>query len=341
MEERENNIDLLRVIASIMVIALHVGSIYGKSISPEYPTYYFTIGNFYHSITRTAVPIFVMLSGSFLLKNIKNMNYHYYYKKIFGKIVVPTLIFSFLYVLYSIAFGFLLSHQINFFEPFIAWFRGGPYYHMWYMYMIMGFYAITPILIKVRLVMGDKIFEALGWIFMIFGILFNLSPVRLIWPIQFIPYLGYFILGYSFKNRSKEKSYIPYLVVTIISLISVFLITELNIRFDFWKNKFYFLSPLSPLVVIGSICMYISFLNMKKLKIRYYNMAKHTFTIYLLHAGVLSIIDLIIRHVFIKYPNPIWYMPMLILFVFIISYGISVSINNIIEKFKIKNILKT
>ena len=340
MKERENNIDLLRIICAIMVIALHTGAIYGKNISGEYPRYYFTIGNFYHSVTRTAVPIFIMLSGSFLLKNVNNMNYRYYYKKISKNIILPTLIFSFLYVLASLVLEFLLSNKngipFNLSEPFINWIQGTPFYHMWYMYMMIGFYAITPILIKIRLIIEDEKFEVIGWICMIFGMLFNLLSVQLIWPIQFIPYLGYFILGYSLKNKIRKKSYISYLILTVILLLSIFIITEFSVRYNLLKNNFYFIQPLSPLVILSSIFMYIAFLNMRNLMIRPSKIAYHTFNIYLLHAGVLATINMIIRRIFNKYPNPIWYIPILIIIVFNISYRISISINKIIEKFKIK-----
>ena len=331
MKTRENNMDLLRIIAAIMVIAAHVGAIYGSNLNTNYPSYYFTIGNFYHSVTRASVPIFIILSGAFLLNNIKNMNYKYFYKKTLKKIVIPTLIFSFLYVLYSICFGVLLSKMqgipFNFFKPFIEWIKGNPYYHIWYMYMIIGFYAITPTLINIRKIIGDKKFEISGWICMVLGILFNLTSLNLIWPIQFIPYLGYFILGYSLKKRIKadnKKSYISYLIISIILLISIFIITELSVRFNLLKNNFYFLQPLSPIVVISSICMYISFLKMRNLKMDFSHLAYHTFNIYLLHAGILDTIDLITRHILIENPNPIWYMPVLIIIVFIISYKISV-----------------
>ena len=336
MKVRENNMDLLRVIAAVMVISLHIGSIYGSHLGVKYPSFYFTVGNFYHSVTRVAVPIFIILSGAFLLDDIKNINYRYYYKKTFKKIVIPTLIFSFLYVLYAICFGVLLNYikgvPFEFSQPFLDWIKGNPYYHMWYMYMIIGFYAVVPMLINIRKIIGDKKFEIIGWICMGLGILFNLMTIRLIWPIEFIPYLGYFILGYSLRKRIKTKSKkacISYLIITVILLLSIFVITEFSVRFNLLKNNFYFLQPLSPIVVLSSICMYVAFLKMKNLKMNISNLSIHTFNIYLLHAGVLDTLDLGIRHLIIEKPNPIWYMPLLIVSVFSISYGISIILSKI------------
>lgn len=346
MSTREKNLDLLRVIACIMVIALHVGAIYGKEINLEYPSYYFTIGNFYHSVTRTAVPIFIMLSGSFLLGNIRNIDYKYHYKKTFDKIIIPTLIWSILYVIYSICMGvvssIINSEHFSYLTPIKNWILGDPFYHMWYMYMIIGCYAITPILIKVRLNIGNKTFETIGWICMFFGVVIDIIQVKLIWPISFIKYLGYFILGYSLKDKNdmRSKSYLRYLIGSGILLILIFLITEINIRYNIFENKFYFLQPLSPIVIVSSIWMYISFLNMKNIKIKIYKLSRHTFNIYLLHGGILYLIDLPIRKFLIEYPNPIWYMPILTMLVFYISYIASIFlcyINKVLEDNTKKN----
>lgn len=342
MITREKNMDLLRVVASIMVIALHIGAIYGKEINIDYPSYYFTIGNFYHSVTRSAVPIFIMLSGAFLLNDIKNLDYKYHYKKTFKKIVIPTLIFSVLYVIYSMCIGIISSiingNIFNCFYPIKAWILGSPYYHMWYMYMIIGFYVVVPILIRVRLNIGEIKFEKLGWFCMILGIIIDIKSLNLIWPIQFIQYLGYFILGYSIKSKYKvkESSYILYLLYAIILLILIFVVTEVNIRYNFLLNKFYFLRPLSPIVIVSSICLYISFLNMKKLNIQISNIANHTFNIYLFHAGILDTINLLVKHILSKYPNPIWYIPLLTIIVFIMSYGASVILNKLLLSKKCK-----
>lgn len=337
---REKNLDLLRVIASIMVIALHAGAIYGTEVSLDYPNYYFTVGNLYHSITRVSVPIFIMLSGTFLLNNTKNIDYKYHYRKTFNKIIIPTLIFSILYVIYSMCIGTISSimsgESFNYFDPIKAWFKGIPFYHLWYMYMIIGCYAITPILIRLRLTIGEMMFERVGWFFMLLGMMISIISFKLIWPLLFIKYLGYFILGYSlkYKNQCKDCSYKTYLIVSVILLILIFLITEINVRYDIMDNNFYFQEPLSPIVIISSICMYISFLNMKNLKIEISNMASHTFNIYLFHAGILSVIDLTVRQILIKYPNPLWYIPLLTISVFILSYWASIILNSAVQKIK-------
>lgn len=338
MNKRDTNLDLLRVISCIMVISLHVGAIYGNEINIEYPSYYFTVGNFYHSITRTAVPIFIILSGYFLLNDNRNLNINYHYKKTIKRIIIPTLIFSFLYVIYSIGIGIIKNGMcFDFLEPFMNWLNGKPFYHMWYMYMIIGLYLITPFLIKIRQSIGDKKFEFCGWIFMIIGMLINIPNITIIWPLQFVIYLGYFILGYSLNNRVKifKGSYKIYLIVSIIISIVIFILTEFNIRYGLLENKFYFLTPLSPFVVVSSLLLYISFIKIDFIKYDFSLLSQQTFYIYLFHAVVISVIDFI-ANIFIKNINPIWYIPMLVIVVFIISYLLALITNNVIKMMKSK-----
>jgi len=77
LNERNKNLDLLRVLASFMVILLHVSTKYVVENIGS-PNLYFTIGNFFNSITRISVPIFVMLSGAFILDNVKNKDYEFF-----------------------------------------------------------------------------------------------------------------------------------------------------------------------------------------------------------------------------------------------------------------------
>lgn len=336
---RENNLDLLRVISCLLVIILHVGGVYGQNISSEYPSYYFTLGNFLHSMTRTAVPTFIILSGAFLLENIKNLDYRYHYKKTFNRVILPTLIFSVLYVIYSMIItkvqNMVTGSSISYSASIISWILGRPFYHMWYMYMIIGCYAITPWLIKLRLSIGNKSFEKLGWIFILIGIGIYFFKIKLIWPIQFIQYLGYFILGYTIKKSNKkiENQFLSYLMKSISVLFIMFLFTEFNIRYSLLNDKFLLLEPLSPLAILSSIFLYRAFLNLNVTSSFLLKFSKHTFNIYILHAGILFFLDLFTRKLLNPYPNPLWYFPVLILAVFILSYIGSLIINKSLRSF--------
>lgn len=101
---REDNYDLLRVICTIAVIVIHVSGIYKNAISYENVFGYLIEKNIvvillYNTLSRFAVPCFVMLSGAFLLSDNRNGEYRTFYRKTVKNIIIPTLVFTVIYFL--------------------------------------------------------------------------------------------------------------------------------------------------------------------------------------------------------------------------------------------------
>lgn len=98
--KRDSSLDCLRVLACFLVILLHVSAEYVIDNIENY-NFQFTVGNFFDSMSRICVPLFVMLSGAFLLENPKNKDFVNFYKKSIFKIGIPTFVWSLIYVIYS------------------------------------------------------------------------------------------------------------------------------------------------------------------------------------------------------------------------------------------------
>ena len=45
----------------------------------------------------------------------------------------------------------------------LNWLKGVPFYHLWYMYMLVGLYLFAPVLILLKHQIGDKFFERAAW----------------------------------------------------------------------------------------------------------------------------------------------------------------------------------
>ncbi|MCR5609909.1 MAG: acyltransferase [Lachnospiraceae bacterium] len=105
-QKREANYDLLRIVCAITIIACHVSAtykaaitdpdIFGKLYSEHLPTIII-----YNTLSRFAVPCFMMLSGAFLVSNNNNIHFKNFYKKSYHSIVIPTIIFSIFYLCFS------------------------------------------------------------------------------------------------------------------------------------------------------------------------------------------------------------------------------------------------
>ena len=79
---RSNNLDLLRIVATISVIVIHVNYQFFqfRYQSPQFEVNY-VVQSSLNLITRFSVPAFVMLSGYFILNNAANSDIKSFYKK--------------------------------------------------------------------------------------------------------------------------------------------------------------------------------------------------------------------------------------------------------------------
>lgn len=134
-EERKIYFDFLRIFATFAVIILHVSA--QNWHTTDINSFEWNIFNFYDSIVRWGVPIFVMISGALFLN--KNQSIKKIYTKNILRIIIAFIFWS---LIYTVLFSKGLSIKtmiINFFEG---------YYHMWFLFMIVGLYMITPFIKK-------------------------------------------------------------------------------------------------------------------------------------------------------------------------------------------------
>ena len=98
-------VDLLRLLATFMVIAIHCADPF--NVSPEArsnPEYNFW-GAFYGSMLRPCVPLFVMITGLLLLPVKEGLTI--FYKKRLMRIAIPFLVWSVMYNLFPWLTGIL------------------------------------------------------------------------------------------------------------------------------------------------------------------------------------------------------------------------------------------
>ena len=155
-------VDLLRLVAIFMVIAIHCADPF--NVSPEArsnPDYNFW-GSFYGSMLRSCVPLFVMITGLLLLP-VKTDTSKFYSKRLL-RVLVPFLVWSVIYNLYPWITGLLglpQSSISNVFayapadasQSFADAMRNiamipinfNTYtVPMWYLYMLIGLYLYMP-----------------------------------------------------------------------------------------------------------------------------------------------------------------------------------------------------
>ena len=137
------SLDLIRTVAALMVVMIHCSSPFVKSF--ETASREFVLGNFFDGISRAAVPLFVMTSGALLLDERREFSVKKFYGKNVKNLVLLLVFWSAFYaVLYQVIFPLARGEAADVPELIHNFVFG--HYHMWYLYMAVGLYLITPFL---------------------------------------------------------------------------------------------------------------------------------------------------------------------------------------------------
>jgi len=339
-EERIVYADILKIFATFSVILLHVSASKWNLVNIE--TFEWKVFNFYDSLVRFGVPIFVMLSGMFFLKPDKDISYKKIYKKYILRIITAFIFWSTFYAMYI---NLTKNEQINkeIINKIISDIIEGRY-HLWFLFMIIGLYIITPLLRKI--VSNDKkateYFLLLWLIFTVIlpiiikfsnyiklDILINKINVNLVFG-----YVGYFIGGYylDYYTINKKLRKIIY-ILGLLGILSTIIFTAL-ISVKEGKANSILYGYFSPNVMVASIAVFIFFkyeiskikLNKRSLKI-IKTITTCTFGMYLVHD--FFIIVLTEQGLDTMKFNPIFSVPTIALLVFIFSFIISYIISKI------------
>ena len=143
VKERNISLDLIKIIAMLTVIMTHVSA--NIMIQSDTSTIEFLVGNVYNSISRIGVPLFVMTSGALLLDKNKDITINQIFSKYVKNIALLLVFWS---AVYSIIFNILIpsyyGDAISIKKVVSAFILGHS--HLWYLYMLIGLYLITPFL---------------------------------------------------------------------------------------------------------------------------------------------------------------------------------------------------
>lgn len=290
-------LDILRIISIAAVIVIHTTQ---YLIRIEVGTYDWMVLNVYDSLARWAVPVFVMISGVFFLDPAKPQPL----KKLFGKknphILTIIIFWGFVYAaLHHLPQTLNLASLWKFFQ---TWILG--YYHMWFLYMILGLYLVTPILRCITASKQGTLYFLLlaGTLNCVLPYLPDWGPFNLIGTfagkMEFnIPlgYSFYFVLGYWLQSEDipKKIRIALYSLGGVATAGTILLTTLLSIDAGSTDTSFY--DNFSPTVCLASIAIFVAFKHLrapkdsaafKKKAIAV--LSKSTLGVYMIHMIVLD-----------------------------------------------------
>ena len=145
-------LDLLRLLATLAVIMLHV-SCMAIEVSTNHISN--SIGLAYDSLCRWCVPVFVMISGSLFLNKEKQITIMSLYKKYILRIIVAFVSWTAIYIWVFEPFLHIIKHIPFSPSSFMDALRDPltPGFHMWFLPMIIMLYIFLPFF---KLVVNDE-----------------------------------------------------------------------------------------------------------------------------------------------------------------------------------------
>lgn len=229
-------IDVLRIISAIFIVLLHSSSISYSFFAQDSEFVEKIFLKELWVVSRFAVPIFVMITGALLLNRNKVITWEMAISKYAFRIIVVLLTIGFGFTWLEIIFddkAICVSQIPNALFNLVI---GRTWDHLWYLYMLIGLYLVTPI-IKAFVDNTDMggVDIALG-VLVLFTICF--PYIKSLWNIDFgikLPfdsvYLFYLLLGYRLRNTDILSSKVPY-------ICSLFVLVLLSIILLVWYQEF-------------------------------------------------------------------------------------------------------
>ena len=197
-------IDFIRAVAIFMVVLVHSSApaVYGYN---QLPLETWVTANIYNSAARVGVPLFFMISGALLLS--KDEPIILFLTKRFYKLFVPLVFWAIFFVFYK---DFVLGKSNVTFRSFSSLLLAPSYYHLWFLYAIIGNYLYIPVLRKVALNCDNQIlfYFICIWIFAVSIIPFGQTIIGVKSSIDLLSisgYVGYFVLGFILSKVECSK----------------------------------------------------------------------------------------------------------------------------------------
>lgn len=193
MAQRVLFFDLLRCVAAFAVVLIHALGPY-RHLMGEIPWADWSIAVGLNSLSRWAVPVFIMITGALLLSDRRPFQPYLFVKKRFAKVLLPFLAWSAFY-------AYLSGWSGSGFESAVAsqvmsdFFSYATYYHLGFFYYFLPLYFLIPVY---RWLLVEHGRAGLHAFLMIWLLTTSLYMLRIDgpWSNSIWLYSGFLMLGY-------------------------------------------------------------------------------------------------------------------------------------------------
>lgn len=235
-QQREIAFDILRIIAVCSVMFLHVATARWKRA--DITSADWVVLTMYSGVVRYCVPVFVMISGAFLLDPQKEVSMNQLFRRYIKRIGITFFFWSIMYAIIvtglQVQDGKLARSEV---ATYLVQQICVGRYHLWFLLMILCLYLSVPILRKIT--ESKQLCRYFIGLWVIFALMLpTLSNIPGVGEIYeqiskkanmklVMGYTGYYILGYYLRVNSLKKSvkywiYLGGMVSVIITFVGTY-----------------------------------------------------------------------------------------------------------------------
>jgi surface polysaccharide O-acyltransferase-like enzyme len=286
--------DIIRILAAFYVIFSHSTDRFVLYTTLKASSAWHVI-YFFNTLSRVAVPLFVVLSGYLILNRAKTKNVKAFYGKRFTRILYPFIIWLAIYYGWTVYWD-----QTKLTLDFIAqtlWY--GNLWHLYFLIIIMELYLLTPFLERFNETRTRQQQTILFWSLLALSVICSLLTlvhinVQALSLTIFIPYIGYYYAGGYLRDVKVNKLW------TVIFLLLYFVLAYITNVIADGNTTTYIIFNFSPTLLPMTLFLFLAlkdihkhvatkFLTGKFEKVIAYT-GRASFGIYLLHFLVLDLV---------------------------------------------------
>ncbi len=216
-------VDAIRTTAIMLVLLLHAANDLTIQQLNLLEIFRWCTVDVYQCVGRLGVPLFLMLTGALLLKPSKvNEPISVFFKKRLARIGLPFIFWGAVFF----AWNFLVKGQAFTLSAVINGVLTGPYYHFWYLYLLLGLYLLTPAL---RVLMAHASANLVKYLIILWLVGASILPVSRLFTsfyldnnvFTFTGYAGYLLLGAYLVNVKLKRSTILFFLALGVALTAI------------------------------------------------------------------------------------------------------------------------
>lgn len=328
--KRHGGLDVLRALAALFVIVNHATFLPAGSGAVDK-----WCAAIIYAIVFPAVPLFVLMSGAFILNNDRNRKALTFYWHSIKKL------FPICFVIFVVYFCLYTAHPGNFIhgketlaqmaKHFYAWYEVGAAAPLWYVCMLPGLYLVAPLIVLIR--QKTPWFVHVMLCAALFWLAWQSRSWGLVHPWAAVRWLYWFVLGMILMNLAKVESKVGVKLAAVatgcmVVAASVRLFLLMDSTDDFCSLHYEAYDDIVNSLV--AVCMFVLFVQLKDWTPKWLvsKFAEVSLLIYLTHMLVLRMLRSVLYHMDLNsllhhdYVVSISYTVLGVVLTFLLSWGL-------------------